>query len=108
MQIDAVMVWENLVGTETETSFRVTAALSKLVESDPAKRRTLRKSLGRVYTTRSRVVHGAPTDGSAVNEACSEAIDVAVRALRSSYLKGRDWLNLTSNERADTIILEWQ
>jgi hypothetical protein len=106
--IDAVMVWENLVGTTSEVTFRVTAALAKLLESDPTKRRDLRKELAKIYDIRSRVVHGTTVDAAVINKACSDAIDVAVRALRTSYARGREWLALSSNERADTILLEWQ
>lgn len=106
--IDAVMVWENLVGTRNETTFRVTVALSKLLDSDPTRRRKLRKSLGKIYAIRSQVVHGVKTDMSKIDEACSEAIDVAVKVLRASYQKGPEWLSLSSEERADTILLEWR
>jgi len=105
--IDAVMVWENLVGTTSEVTFRVTAALAKLIEPDPMKRRTLRKSLAKVYDVRSRVVHGAAINISDLDRACIMALDVAVQALRATYRKGRDWLELESNERADSILLEW-
>jgi hypothetical protein len=106
--IDAVMVWENLVGTSSEVTFRVTAALAKLLETDPAKRRDLRKFLADIYSIRSRVVHGVAVDPVSVQKACSDAIDVAVRALRTSYRRGPEWLALNSTERADSILLEWQ
>lgn len=106
--IDAVMVWENLLGTSSEVTFRVSAALAKLLERDPEKRRSLRKQLSEIYGIRSRLVHGAPIDDAILRKACTEAIDVAVKALRASYNKGRDWLSLSSNERSDTILLEWQ
>lgn len=106
--IDAVMVWENLVGTSTEVTFRVTAALAKLLESDPTKRRAFRKELSDIYGVRSRVVHGGIVDAADIERACAGAIDVAVRALRASYARGRDWLALSSNERADSILLEWE
>jgi hypothetical protein len=106
--IDAVMVWENLVGTKTEVTFRVTAALAKLLESEPSKRRVLRKQLADIYEIRSRVVHGDSVETSRINQVYSDAIGVAVRALRVCYERGREWLELSSNERADTILLEWQ
>ncbi|HET7214822.1 MAG TPA: hypothetical protein VFL79_14620 [Terriglobia bacterium] len=106
--IDAVMVWENLVGTRSEVTFRVTAAIAKLLESDPTKRRDLRKELSGIYETRSRVVHGSSVERADVDKACSSAIDVAVRALRAAYRKGREWLELSSQERADEILLEWE
>jgi hypothetical protein len=106
--IDAVMVWENLLGTKNETSFRVTAALSKLLEPDITKRRELHRTLKRIYGIRSKVVHGdRRTDKIKIDQACGEAIGFAVRALRASYQKGQSWLALTSNERADRILLEW-
>lgn len=106
--IDAVMVWENLVGTRSESTFRVTAALAKLLESNAAKRRGLRRELAKIYDIRSRVVHGSVVERSDVDKACSDAIDVAVRALRAAYRRGREWLALSSQERADEILLEWE
>lgn len=106
--IDAVMVWENLLGTSNEVTFRVSAALAKLTERDPAKRRVLRKKLSEIYGIRSRLIHGAPVDPTTINNSYSEAIGVAVQALRASYNKGREWLSLSSNERSDEILLEWQ
>ena len=91
--IDAVMVWENLVGTSTEVTFRVTAALSKLLESDPTKRRAFRKELSKIYDVRSRVVHGDYVEAADIEKACTGAINVAVRALRASYKRGHDWQN---------------
>ena len=104
--IDAVMVWENLFGTTTEVTFRVTAAVAKALEPDPTKRRTLRKSLAKVYGVRSRVVHGEVVNAEEVNEAASQAIDVAVRVLRFCYRRGSGWLGLSSSERAEVLLLE--
>ena len=106
--IDAVMVWENILGTSSEVTFRVSAALAKLLERDPVNRRALRRKLSEIYGIRSRLVHGAPIDESTLQKACTDAIDVAVKALRSSYSRGGDWLSLSSNDRSDMILLEWQ
>jgi hypothetical protein len=106
--IDAVMVWENLLGTSNEVTFRVSAALAKLIERDPAKRRELRKRLSDIYGVRSRLIHGASVDSNKINSSCSEAIEFSVQALRASYNRGREWLSLSSNERSDEILLEWQ
>jgi hypothetical protein len=106
--IDAMMVWENLVGTSQEVTFRVSAALSKLLEKDPNKRRALRKTFSDVYGIRSKLVHGATVNSVDIENACSSAISVAVQALQVSYSKGREWLSLSSNERSDIILLEWQ
>src|ERR1700674_5062851 len=66
--IDSVMAWENLVGTDGESTFRVTASLSRLLEADPTTRRQRHLELKRVYSLRSRVVHGEPTSASALRE----------------------------------------
>ena len=100
------MAWENVVGTSTEVTFRVTAALAKLLEPDRLKRRALRKSLAQVYDIRSRLVHGVVVDQPAINDAATEAVDVAVRALGASYKRGGEWLALGSTERADALLLE--
>lgn len=104
--IDAVTVWENLVGTRSETSYRVTAALAKMLEPDRTKRQAMRKGLGDIYSVRSRVVHGEAVDAVTVDNSAAEAVRVAVRALRAGYRRGREWLALPSTKRADTILLE--
>jgi hypothetical protein len=104
--IDAVMVWENLVGTSTETTFRVTAALAKALEPDRTKRRSFRQSLKKVYDVRSKVVHGVAVEQPAVNDAASQAVSIAIQAMRSCYKRGRSWLELSSTERADSLLLE--
>lgn len=88
--IDAVVVWENLLGTSDEVTFRVSAALAKLLERDGTRRRTLQKELSKVYRIRSRLIHGAAVDASMVEKVCSRAIEVAVQALRASYARGRE------------------
>lgn len=104
--IDAVMVWENLLGTSSEVTFRVSAALSKLIEDGVENRKSLRKELSDIYGVRSRLVHGTAIDQSKIDKACDDAIEVAVKALRISYGKGSDWLSKSSNERSDAILLE--
>jgi hypothetical protein len=104
--IDAVMVWENLFGSGTEITFRVTGAIAKALESDPSKRRTLKKALADVYRVRSRVVHGDAVKAEEVNDAATLAIDIAIRILRFCYRRGSDWLALSSSERADFMLLE--
>lgn len=106
--IDAVMVWENLLGTSNEVTFRVSASLAKLIEDDPEKRINLKKSLSDVYGVRSRIVHGVPVDATDVQAACSEAIASAIRALRQSYRRGHEWLSMNSTARSEQILLTWQ
>lgn len=105
--IDAVMALENLLGTENEVVFRVSAALAKLVEKTPQQRKPLRKRISEIYGIRSRLVHGALVDPNNLNQACTEAIGLAIRALRESYKLGADWLAMSSSDRSNSIILEW-
>lgn len=104
--VDAVMAWESLVGTRHETVFRVTAALSKLLEANPTERRALRHQLGVTYDVRSRVVHGDTVDPIEVAQEADKAIDIALSATRALYGRRPEWLTYTSGERADRLILE--
>jgi Apea-like HEPN len=104
--IDAVTVWENLVGTGTEVTFRVTAAISKALESDPTKRKPLQKRLAEIYRVRSAVVHGDIVEARKLDDAAKDAIDVGVQLLRFCYTKGGAWLAMKSFERADSLLLE--
>lgn len=103
--IDAVIAWENLVGTRSETAYRVTAALAVLCQDDHERRIAARKSLESVYDARSRLVHGdpAPTDLHRHREL---AIQTALEALRRLMTKRRDLLALSkSSKRADRLLL---
>lgn len=103
--IDAVTAWESLVGATTETTFRVTAAMSILLESNASRRKTLQKKLKDIYDIRSSVVHGAAVDNTKIQESASLAIQYAIRALRGIYERGGQWTSMTSRERADSLIL---
>jgi hypothetical protein len=104
--IDAVTAWESMVGTRTETSFRLTAALTKLLEPDPRNRLAFRKELGRIYDLRSRVVHGDPAEAPDVASAAKRAIYIGLRTLSALYDKSEDWLTAKSEDRANRLILE--
>jgi hypothetical protein len=103
--IDAVMVWENLVGTSAETTFRVTASIAKALEPDKTKRRALQRTLKQVYDIRSRVVHGVAVDQATIQQAAAKAVSIAIEILAFSYRRGSDWLALSSTERADILLL---
>ena len=103
--IDAVMAWENMFGTEQEVSFRVSAALAKLMSKSPQERRNLQKTLSDAYGIRSRLVHGAQVDPRKVEQACSTAISAGVLALRQIYSLGLDWTSMSSVSRSNEILL---
>lgn len=104
--VDAVMVWENILGAGGETSFRLTTALAKLLEPDPARRRQLRNELKGIYGTRSGVAHGSSTKAPDVARAATEAVEIAVLVLRDAYRRGAEWLQRTSSERSDALLLD--
>ena len=104
--VDAVIAWENLVGADGETTFRVTAALAKLLEDEPAKRSTLVRQLKKVYSLRSDVVHGEAVDPDKLKDASGVALDYGISSLRRLYMKGPEWLTLDSTKRADRLLLE--
>jgi len=103
--IDAVIVWENLFGTTPETSFRLCAAITKLLEPEVLKRLALMKQLQKVYGLRSTVAHGSTSEGADLQGAANEAIETAVRCLRAMYRDRVDLMPLRSKDRADTLLL---
>jgi hypothetical protein len=104
--IDAVIAWENICSGKTETTFRVTASLAKLIEQQPGiERETLLASLGTVYGVRSAVVHGGEPDQKEIKSAAKKAVAVARLALRALYLDRENLIPMTSGERANRLLL---
>lgn len=103
--IDSVIAWENLVGTRSETAYRVTAALSVLCQDDPHLRLTLRRRLAAAYDARSRLVHGDPPPADLAQHR-DLAIEIALESLRRLMTRRRDLLALaSSSKRADRLLL---
>jgi len=102
--IDAVIAWENLVGTRNETAYRVTASLTVLCEDDPNHRLAMRKELAKIYDERSRLVHGDRM--GVMPEVRDRAIQVGLEVL-ARLIDGRsDLLELAnSSKRADRLLL---
>lgn len=103
--IDAVIAWENLFGSSSETTFKVTGSLAKLLCAEPEQRQNERKRMSAIYSLRSKIVHGAATRAGSVDSSADEALEVAIRGLRASYLRGRSWLEMTSEERAHAVLM---
>ncbi len=82
--VDAVIAWENLVGSrQGEPTLRISAALAWLLEDDPSSRRTRQAALKKLYELRSDVVHGnRPLVGAEAVQGSRDARAVAVEALR--------------------------
>jgi Apea-like HEPN len=104
--IDAVIAWENLFGTDQESTFRVTAALAYLLETDSARRNELQKKLEKVYGVRSAVVHGRRVSPQDVNDARTVAIDAAIGALGKVIQSRRDLIDKKPSDRGKLLILQ--
>ena len=104
--IDAVIAWENICGGSTETTFRVTASLAKLIEPQPgADREKLLDALGTVYAVRSALVHGRKLERREIVSAAGTAMAVARRALRSLYLDRDNLIAMSSDQRANQLLV---
>jgi hypothetical protein len=103
--IDGVIAWESLFGTGQEVSFRVTAALAKLLESDPAERLGTQKRLADIYGLRSKIVHGAKPSSEDVQRASKEAVRVAIQAIKQLLERKSNLLGIGSAERANRLLL---
>lgn len=85
--IDAIICWENMVGTDMETSFRVCGALACLLEPQNGEERVKRyKELKNLYDIRSKLVHGSKEPSHAqAQEYRSQAVGYALRAMQELY-----------------------
>lgn len=103
--IDSLIVWENLVGAAPETTQRVCGSLAVLLEATAIRRPSFKKELTTIYNLRSRLVHGDSGTSMNVTEAAHQAGSIAAAALHHSYRLGQSWLNMTSSERSDALLL---
>jgi hypothetical protein len=106
--VDAVICWESLFGVQTETSFRVTASIAKLLEPKSLQKpNDLHKELKALYEKRSRLVHGGPEPTQEeVTKLRERAVDIAAACLRALYREREDLITLPSDARGARILLE--
>lgn len=105
--VDAVVAWENCFGSSTDATFRVSAAIARLLEDAAEERLSRQKELSKLYGKRSRVVHGALHPG--VEQALEwrdSALRTAVECLRVLLADRPELVNLTSEERCTRILLD--
>lgn len=103
--IDAVVALENLFGTGSgELSFRISAGCAFLLERDAPRRAAVQREVARLYTVRSKIVHGAhaPAPGDLLPDARA-ASDFAVRAMRELFARRPDLVD--ERDRARLLIL---
>lgn len=105
--VDAVVAWENMFGAQSETTFRVTGAISKLLSDDIGKREILHKELKGLYQKRSQLVHGGKEPSSTeIWELRNRAIAVATDCFRTLYENRPDLLELSSDARGARLLIE--
>lgn len=104
--IDSVIAWENLFGTkEGEPTFRVTMCLAKLLEQTPEARVELRTRLAKIYALRSKIVHGGGELRDDEWPRCSEALEIAIRAVEVLLTTREDILKLPDGAQRGTTLL---
>jgi hypothetical protein len=104
--IDSVIAWECLFGSGSgESTLRITASLSILLESDPAERRKMREQLVYIYSLRSKAVHGTSMPKRADMASCRLALDIAIRAVRKIFDERSDLLQANSTDRSVMLLL---
>jgi hypothetical protein len=106
--IDSVIAWENLFGTsEGEPTLRVTSSLALLLEGEVEQRVALRSKLAKIYSLRSKVVHGSHEPSVKEVPVCYEALEIAIRALQIVFERRLDLLDLPDGgARSLRLILE--
>lgn len=105
--VDAVVVWENLLGASPETTFRTTMALAWLLGADAADRTEKQDRYKKLYGMRSGIVHGfANEEVSKVATAAGEAVETSLAALRVIFRDRPDLLAISrSDRRANRLVL---
>jgi hypothetical protein len=103
--IDAVVALESLFGTGSgELAFRISAGCAWLLERDPARREELQREVNRLYTVRSRIVHGAHAPApSDIEPDAVTASNIAVRSLRALFMRRPDLVD--SDDRSRSLVL---
>ena len=107
--VDAVIAWENLVGSsQGEPTLRIAAALAWLLGKTASERQDIRSQVAALYKIRSHVVHGnrflKPKES---DEKHREALDLAVRSMRVMFRDRPELLTecKDSTERSLRLIL---
>jgi hypothetical protein len=107
MLVDAVIVWENLFGTNQETVMRVTLALAWLLAENAEERAEKQAAYKKIYELRSGIVHGSrELTKPAELEKPHEALEIALHALRRIFQDRPDLLaEKNSAVRSNRLLL---
>ncbi len=104
--IDAVVAWENMLGSKAETTFKVCAALAWLLEpEDEGERTALFSKAKKIYALRSDLVHGSvDADPNLAPEYAQEALTMAVWAFRRIHAD-TTLKELRSSSRSERLLM---
>ena len=84
--IDAVLAWENLFSGRPETNLRVCGAIAWFLEPQSYDRRVqLFDEIGKLYASRSSLVHGSTATIDNAAAARDRAVQIAVECMRRLY-----------------------
>lgn len=100
--IDAVMCWENIIGVNGETTFRVCAAAATLLSNNTNDTKMLFKSMKTIYSDRSNLVHGS-SSYTQNTEHINQAVYYAAK-LTNVVIENEDLLYSTSEERNEKAL----
>lgn len=104
--LNSVMVWESLVSGAPETTFRICASLSWVLERDVARRDTRYKELSAIYGLRSDVVHGKKHLPASKNATAYSARPLTIQILKEFIEYYPALIKLkTSDERSRALLL---
>jgi hypothetical protein len=104
--IDSIIAMESLFGSDKETTFTVSSAMAKFLRTDNQERLDLKKEIGKLYSERSKIVHGASFPSSLTIEAKRQrVIDLNIEVLKKLLHRRADLIECTSSERSTKILL---
>jgi hypothetical protein len=80
-------------------------SLARLLEHTPETRLRLRTKLAKIYSLRSKVVHGSGALKEDEYPLCHEALDIAIQAIRVLVTDREDILRLPDGARRSAALL---
>ncbi len=97
--LDAIMCWENIIGTENggETVFRVCAATARLLSKKENDIKDLYEKMKAIYRDRSRLIHGNEKYKQDTTR-IKQAVFYAVKLI-DAVIENEEFLNKSSEER---------
>lgn len=104
--IDAVIGLENLFGTKSEIAFAISNSVARLLEDDFEKRDAIFKEVKKIYSTRSKILHGGgEIEPKELSEDRSKAIYYLSSCIKILLKDKNELLEMSSADRVKTIAL---